>query len=63
MRLMTETVATSQGTFEIYSAARGPHWIAWIARSADAGPERSVVLVAQTQAEAIEKARSWATRL
>ena len=63
MRVMAETVTTSQGTFVIHSAARGPHWIAWIARSADATPERSVVLVAQTQDEAIEKARSWATRL
>ena len=63
MRLMAETVTTSQGTFEIYSAARGAHWVAWIARSADAPPERSVVLVAQTQSEAIDKARTWATRL
>ena len=60
---MAETVTTSQGTFEIFTAARGPHWIAWIGRSADTAPERSVVLVAQTQAEAIEKARTWATRL
>jgi hypothetical protein len=63
MRLMAETVTTSQGTFEIFSAAHGPHWVAWIARSADAAPEKSVVLVGETQAEAIDKARSWATRL
>jgi hypothetical protein len=63
MRLMPETVTTSQGPYEIYTAARGAHWVAWIARSADAPPERSVVIVAQTQAEAIDKARSWATRL
>jgi hypothetical protein len=63
MRPMTETVTTKQGTFEICSEAHGPHWVAWIARTADATPERSVMLVGQTQAEAIARARQWAERL
>ena len=63
MRPMAETLTTKQGTFEIYSEARGPHWVAWIARAADSAPEKSVVLVARTQAEAVARARAWASRL
>lgn len=62
MRPMAETVTTKQGTFEIHSEARGPHWVAWIARAAGAAPEQSVVLVGQTQAEALARARDWAER-
>lgn len=63
MRPMAETLTTKQGTFEICSEARGPHWVAWIARAADSAPEKSVVLVGQTQAEAVARARAWASRL
>ena len=59
---MAETVTTKDGTFEIRSEAHGPHWVAWLARTSDSGPERSVVLVGQTQAEAEERARLWAAR-
>jgi hypothetical protein len=47
-------------SFEIHTEARGPHWIAWIARAGSQKPDRSVVLVAATQAEAQERARRWA---
>jgi hypothetical protein len=60
MRFMAETVTTGEGTFEIRSEARGPHWVAWLARSADGAPEQSVLLVGQTQAEAEARARQWA---
>ena len=34
---MAETVTTKEGTFEIRSEAHGPHWVAWLARTADGG--------------------------
>ena len=60
---MAETVTTAAGTFEIRSEAHGPHWVAWLSRTPDGGPERSVVLVGETQAEAEANARRWAERL
>ena len=59
---MAESVTTKDGTFEIRSEAHGPHWVAWLARTADGGPEGSVVLVGQTQTEAEARARLWAER-
>jgi len=50
----------TEGAFHIHTESRGPHWIAWISRTADGKPERSVVLVAASQAEAEERARRWA---
>ena len=41
---------TSSTQYQVHTEARGPHWIAWITRGADAKPERSVVLVAATHA-------------
>jgi hypothetical protein len=60
---MAESVTTRQGTFEIRSEAHGPHWVAWLARTADAAPERAVLIVGETQAEAETRARQWAERL
>jgi len=60
---MAETVTIREGTFEIRSEAHGPHWVAWIARSADAAPEHAVLIVGQTQSEAEARARQWAERL
>jgi len=57
---MPETVTTKDGTFEIRSEAHGPHWVAWLARTSDGGPEQSVLLVGQTKAEAEQRARMWA---
>jgi hypothetical protein len=51
---------TSSTQYQVHSEARGPHWIAWITRGADAKPERSVVLVAATQQEAEARAHEWA---
>jgi hypothetical protein len=62
MRSMAETVTTKQGSFEIRSEARGPHWVAWLARTADGAPEQSVLLVGRTQGEAEARARLWAER-
>jgi hypothetical protein len=57
---MADTVTTKEGTFEIKSEAHGPHWVAWLATSADAPPDRAVLIVGQTQAEAVARARQWA---
>jgi hypothetical protein len=57
---MTETSAP--GRYEIRSEAHGPHWVAWVVRGSDGKPDRSVVLVGETQAEAEQKARDWADR-
>jgi len=59
---MAESITTQKGTFEIRSEAHGPHWVAWLTRTTDGQPERSVLLVGQTQAEAEARARKWAGR-
>jgi hypothetical protein len=59
---MAETVTTKDGTFEIRSEAHGPHWVAWLARTPDSGPEQSVLHVGQTQEEAEARAKRWAER-
>jgi hypothetical protein len=48
------------GSYQVHSEAHGPRWIAWITRGAETKPERSVVLVGATQAEAEERAKQWA---
>jgi hypothetical protein len=62
MTSMADTVTTREGTFEIRSEAHGVHWVAWLARTADAAPDSAVVVVGQTQAEAEARAREWAER-
>jgi hypothetical protein len=52
----------STGPYEIHSEARGSHWVAWVTRGGDPKPFGSVVLVAQTQDEAVANARKWAER-
>ena len=63
MRLMAETVTTKRGTFEIRSEAHGPHWVAWLASAGSATPEKSVLIVGETRAEAEAHARQWADGL
>jgi hypothetical protein len=60
---MAETITTRQGTFEVRSEARGPHWVAWLARMSDGAPEQAVLLVGQTQSEAEARARQWGAKL
>ena len=60
---MAETITTRQGTFQVRSEARGPHWVAWLARTSDGAPEHAVVLVGQTQSEAEARARQWGATL
>jgi hypothetical protein len=51
---------TTSAGYQIHTEARGPHWIAWITRGGESKPDRSIVLVAATAAEAEERARRWA---
>jgi hypothetical protein len=51
---------TTAGSYTIHTEARGPHWIAWLTVGADPKPERSIILIAATQAEAEARARQWA---
>jgi hypothetical protein len=51
---------TTAGSYTIHTEARGPHWIAWLTVGSDSKPERSVILIAATQAEAEARARQWA---
>ena len=53
-------VMTPAGAYEVHSEARGAHWVAWITRGGDSKPERSVIVVGATQAEAEAAARKWA---
>ena len=50
---------SSTGSYEVRTEARGPHWIGWVVRGGDK-PDRNVILVAATQAEAEARARAWA---
>ena len=52
---------TLPGSYEIHSAPRGPHWLAWVSRPGSQEPDRSIVLVGKTQDEAIDRARAWIT--
>jgi len=54
---------SDSGSYRIRSEARGPHWIAWIVRTgADKGeqPDRSIVVIGETQEEAETRARRFA---
>ena len=50
---------TPVSAYEVHSEARGPHWVAWITRGGTK-PERSVLVVGETQGEAEAAARKWA---
>ena len=50
----------NDASYQIHSEARGPHWIGWVSRTADAKPDRAIVLIAETQEEAEARARAWA---
>jgi hypothetical protein len=54
---------TTPGSYEIHSAPRGPHWIAWVSRPGSQVPDRSIVLIGKSQDDAIANARAWATSI
>ena len=59
---MTSSSMPAAG-FEIRSEARGPHWIAWLARDSAGKPVNAVVLVGETKEEAEARAREYAAQL
>jgi len=54
---------TSADRFVVCSEARGPHWIAWLARESGGKPVDAVVLVGQTREEAETNAWQYARQL
>ena len=48
--------------YEIRSEARGGHWVAWVVRTPDGKPDKSVLVVGRTREEAESRARDWADR-
>lgn len=55
--------SVSAAQFEIRSEARGPHWIAWLARDSGGTPVNAVVLIGETREEAEANARRYAQQL
>lgn len=55
--------ATPGGRYSICSEARGPHWIAWVAREPGGKPVDAVVLVGETKEEAESRASQHAADL
>jgi hypothetical protein len=51
---------TTSDSYQVHTEARGPHWIAWVTRGGNTKPDRSVVLIAASQAEAEARAHAWA---
>ena len=56
-------MASDSEACEVHSAARGPHWISWVTRPGTDQPDRSIVLIAASQAEAEARARAWITSI
>jgi len=54
---------TISGAYQIHTEERGPHWISWITRDGSSKPDRAIILVAASQAEAEDRARKWAESL
>jgi hypothetical protein len=52
----------ANGSYQIHSEQRGPHWIAWVSRDGSAKPHGSIVLVAETRELAEARAREYAVR-
>jgi hypothetical protein len=52
-------MASNGESSEIRSAARGPHWIAWVTAPGSEQPDGSIVIVGETQEEAEANAREW----
>lgn len=56
-------MSMSNASYEIRSEQRGGHWVAWVVRTPDGKPDRSILLVGQTREEAEQRARNWADGL
>jgi hypothetical protein len=54
---------TIPGAYQIHSEERGPHWISWVTRAGETKPDRAIILVAASKADAEDRARKWAESL
>ena len=52
-------MASNAESASIRSAARGPHWVAWVAAPGSEQPDRSIIVVGETREEAEANAREW----
>jgi len=52
----------ANGSYQVHSEPRGPHWIAWVSRDGSGKPDGAVVLVAETRELAEARARDWAEK-
>jgi len=59
-RNLIDFAQMANGSYQIHSEARGPHWIAWVSRDGSGKPHGSVVIVAETRELAETRARQWA---
>jgi len=59
-RNLLDFVVMPGSTYQIQSQQRGPHWIAWVSRDGSGKPDRSVIVIGETQEEAEANARRWA---
>lgn len=50
----------STASYQIRSEQRGGHWVAWVVRTPDGKPDKAVLLVGRTKADAESRARDWA---
>lgn len=57
--LLMCALMASVGGYQIHTEARGPHWVAWLTREGSTKPDRSIVLVAASQDDAIARAEWW----
>ena len=62
LNLLVLPKMASTRAYELHSEARGSHWIAWVTRDGDPKPQGAVVLVGQTQDQALANARLWAEK-
>ncbi len=61
--LMAPTSASPDGSHDIHTEARGPHWIGWVTLPGSDKPERAIILIGKTREEAEERARAWITSI
>lgn len=50
----------SAAEYEIRSEPSGGHWVAWVVRTPDGKPDKSVRIVGRNKEEAEARARAWA---
>ncbi len=58
-RVMAPSTGFSDGSYDIHTEARGPHWIGWVTLPGSDKPERSIILIGKTREEAEARARAW----